>query len=212
MGGGHLIPGASGSIWFRKWFAFHPDSEGGELFLSHLVDDGAVFYLNGKEFFRYNIPAGPVSSATRSRHRVTTVAQSRPWKVPGNIWTSGTNLLAASLHRAPVRDFDLAFACLLEAEGRSQAQGPILLTVQPSDGTGQENTPITFVADAAGAAGWQWYQNGNLVPGATNRIWRIPRLPAEWNERSFMLKPSTTSIVCAVRKQSSRSLPTRIHR
>lgn len=32
--------------------------------LNYLIDDGAVFYLNGTELFRYNMPAGPVDYDT----------------------------------------------------------------------------------------------------------------------------------------------------
>ncbi|MDC0067010.1 lamin tail domain-containing protein, partial [Verrucomicrobia bacterium] len=35
-----------------------------ELQLTYLIDDGAIFYINGKEVYRYNMPFGEVNSST----------------------------------------------------------------------------------------------------------------------------------------------------
>ena len=32
-----------------------------ELVINHLIDDGAIFYLNGTEIARFNMPVGPIS-------------------------------------------------------------------------------------------------------------------------------------------------------
>lgn len=40
------------------------DLDGATLQINHVVDDGAVFYINGTEIFRYNMPAGPVTYLT----------------------------------------------------------------------------------------------------------------------------------------------------
>jgi len=34
--------------------------------LRYLIDDGAVFYLNGQEIYRYNMPTGTITSTTQA--------------------------------------------------------------------------------------------------------------------------------------------------
>jgi hypothetical protein len=46
------------TFYFRTYFNFGPVSPAVKLKLRHVVDDGAVFYLNGEEVHRFGIAQG----------------------------------------------------------------------------------------------------------------------------------------------------------
>jgi hypothetical protein len=81
-----------------------------------VVDDGAVFYLNGVEIARYNMPAGPVSETTRAATIIAT-----PLCFTNVTWTvtnlaSGSNCLAVGVFQAAnATDADVAFCFELDA-------------------------------------------------------------------------------------------------
>lgn len=52
------------TYYFRKPFVYDNGLEGLTLTFSNFLDDGAVFYLNGVEIFRTNMPAGPIANDT----------------------------------------------------------------------------------------------------------------------------------------------------
>ena len=54
------------TYYFRKSFFYDGDLNGLTLTFSNFLDDGAVFYLNGAEIFRTNMPAGIITNATPS--------------------------------------------------------------------------------------------------------------------------------------------------
>jgi hypothetical protein len=118
------------TYYFRTTFNW-PGTSVGTLTLSNKIDDGAVFYLNGTEVARFNMPTGAVSYATRS-------ATSRPgtgWNVPNgstdgggdaNGWDTvtlgaeihgilvpGQNTLAVSLHQPPSSSSDSLFGAVV---------------------------------------------------------------------------------------------------
>ena len=51
---------------FRKSFTLDVDPGTLTLLVSNLVDDGAIFYLNGMELFRFNMPSGSTPSGARA--------------------------------------------------------------------------------------------------------------------------------------------------
>jgi hypothetical protein len=54
------------TYYFRTAFVYSNDLEGLTLTFSNFLDDGAVFYLNGAEIFRTNMPAGTITNTTPS--------------------------------------------------------------------------------------------------------------------------------------------------
>lgn len=83
--------------------------------ISHLIDDGAIFYLNGVELpTRFNMPttaAGPetLSSATVSTAALTTFA------VPASGLVLGSNRLSVEVHQSTAASADIVFALKMEA-------------------------------------------------------------------------------------------------
>ena len=86
--------------YFRKSFSFPGDPTRTMLRLSHTVADGAVFYLNGAEILRTNVPGGAVTHTTAASSIVTNPAASGAMPVPAGALLNGTNVLAVSLHKA----------------------------------------------------------------------------------------------------------------
>src|SRR6185436_18133903 len=91
--------------YFRARFdlsAFPYDLSFARVRLRHIVDDGAVFYLNGKEISRFNMAPGTVNFSTLSTAAQTYEATCTT--VPDFLATNlvkGVNVLAAELHHAP---------------------------------------------------------------------------------------------------------------
>ena len=64
-----------------------------------MLDDGAVFYLNGQEVLRVNLPAGTVSHSTAASTNVTASTLSAVLPVASDALVSGTNVLAVEVHQ-----------------------------------------------------------------------------------------------------------------
>jgi Lamin Tail Domain/CotH kinase protein len=86
--------------YFQKSFTFSGNPAQTQLSAQVLLDDGAVVYLNGNEIARQNMPAGPVTAATRATSAVGNATLSTI-SLPAQFLVAGTNTLSVSLHEAP---------------------------------------------------------------------------------------------------------------
>ncbi|MES2476368.1 MAG: lamin tail domain-containing protein [Verrucomicrobiota bacterium] len=89
-----------------------------QLSLNHLIDDGAVIYLNGVELTRYNMPAGTITSSMPAASGVGTPAVVGPTAVvvPPGTAIAGTNRLSVEVHQgSTTSSSDIVFG--LEATG-----------------------------------------------------------------------------------------------
>ncbi|MES2657625.1 MAG: lamin tail domain-containing protein [Verrucomicrobiota bacterium] len=94
------LAAATPTSYFRKTFNFTGDPARTELRLDQTVADGAVFYLNGQEITRSNMPAGAVSHSTPAASDIPQPLSSGFQAVASTALVSGTNVLAVSLHKA----------------------------------------------------------------------------------------------------------------
>lgn len=84
---------------FRRTFAMPPGyGTNGQFRLRFIVDDGMVLYLNGKEVYRYNMPAGALTYLSKA------VSQTPPTcitnvTIPVDGLKTGTNVLAAAVYQ-----------------------------------------------------------------------------------------------------------------
>ncbi len=78
--------------------------------LSHLIDDGAIFYLNGVEIERFNMPSGPVDATTLAGSTVSNAARVGPVDIPAEWLRAGTNTLSVEVHNRSASDSDVVFA------------------------------------------------------------------------------------------------------
>jgi len=84
--------------------------------VQHLIDDGAVFYLNGVELFRFNMNDGPVTNSTLSDNGIGAATYiNAPVDVPPNTAVAGTNLLSVEVHQASTGSGDIIFDLAAEA-------------------------------------------------------------------------------------------------
>ena len=79
------------------------------LHFSHMIDDGAIFYLNGQELTRFNMPEGPIDSSTRADKTIVNAEESRPLELAFDLIKPGVNTLSAELHLRSDASADVVF-------------------------------------------------------------------------------------------------------
>ena len=86
--------------------------------LRHRIDDGAIFYLNGVELDRFQMPEGDVDSSTLASGSVGDAEWSEfsPVPVPPGTAVAGTNRISVEVHQRTIGSSDIAFD--LEAEAQ----------------------------------------------------------------------------------------------
>ena len=100
--------------YFRKAFTFSGAKERTTLTLQHMLDDGAVFYLNGTEVLRANMPAGAVAHSTAASSNITTTSLSSTLSIPVDALVSGANVLSVEVHQNAANT-DMVFGAELVA-------------------------------------------------------------------------------------------------
>ena len=87
------------TFYFRSHFVFPRDTNGAVLRISHVIDDGAVCYLNGVELYRFNMPPGIVRYTDFSTSTISTASLLGPFIVPASNLLQGENLVAVEVHQ-----------------------------------------------------------------------------------------------------------------
>jgi hypothetical protein len=209
------MPTGRTNYCFRVKFPFEGAPQNAALTLNAVVADGAVFYLNGAEVLRWNMPPGPVAPSTLALSNVLTPAYLGPFLLPTGNLVTGTNLLAAELHQGPADTDGVLF-------GASLAITTTNMLVPPA-----VTLAFNEVAPAAGAAFWIELINygatnldlGGCVlarqGGATNREYVFPPQPlapgalalvteaalgfaADPGDRLFLYSPGRSSVLDAI--------------
>ena len=111
------------TYYFRTHFnvgPVGPDPAGTSLVFSNYVDDGAVFYLNGTEIYRLNMPAAPtvISNTTLATGVTCSGDATCPviFTVAGDVLTNlvaGDNVLGVEVHNNTARSSDITFGSAL---------------------------------------------------------------------------------------------------
>ena len=101
------------SYYFRTEFDFSEALEGAELYLEHIIDDGAVFYLNGVEIYRYNMPQGPIAQDTLAATGIGEAALIGPVTLPASDLLAGRNVVAVEVHQTSSGSSDVVFGARL---------------------------------------------------------------------------------------------------
>ena len=161
------------TYYFRTRFQFTNSPGGVSLTFSNLVDDGAVFYLNGREVQRIYLPAAPAAITYTNlaiNHEATALevfTLSGP-VVETNLVT-GTNLLAVEVHQSTAASTDIVLGLALSATIRDTNPPPTLQMPAnpPVLGYALSNafSGLTFSAPICMAA----------PPGETNRLFILER-------------------------------------
>jgi hypothetical protein len=99
------------TIYFRHKFNY-TGPVGGDLFLRHVLDDGAVFYLNGNEIHRFGLAAGAAYDFTTSFGGHENSWEG-PFTIAGTNLVAGENILAVEVHQSGTGSSDLVFGAEL---------------------------------------------------------------------------------------------------
>ena len=136
---GTTLAGDRTTYYFRTSFNFTGGTTNLTLDVRSVVDDGAVFYLNGSEIYRQNMPAGPVTYATPASGPVGSPGYTGPITLPGSSLVQGANVLAVEVHQA---------ASVGASSGLTLTGGGLKLVEEGPNG----GTPPMNLAREAGAA------------------------------------------------------------
>jgi len=105
----------SSTYYFRKQFSYYPDPASFvTLKLDSIVDDGAVFYLNGQQVNIVNMPVGSVNYHTQALNEVDNPEFAGSITIPSASLVDGLNTFAVEVHLAPGSN-DMLFAANLTA-------------------------------------------------------------------------------------------------
>lgn len=105
------------TYYFRKTIVVTNDiSNFARLQLSYLIDDGAVFYINGREVhrIRMNNAGSPVPYNALADGAVDNATIEGPVTLPTSVLRKGTNYIAVEVHQSSAGSSDIVFAMLLE--------------------------------------------------------------------------------------------------
>ncbi len=173
------VPLGPTTYYFRTQFNINGDPHATALLLHPVIDDGAVFYLNGAEVFRYNLPGGPVTSATFASTNVAQAAFSGPFPIASASLAAGANVLAVEVHKAAGGNDMLFGAELLLTQTNFPAPPPPTLAF--NELASSTNSP--FWLEIINDGGQDIALDGFVLArlgGATNReyVFPGPTLPA----------------------------------
>ena len=102
------------TAYFRTRFNFSGDAAHTVLNIEALVDDAAVFYLNGAELLRLGLPDGPVSYDTLANRTIPNPLPELLELASGKL-VQGENVLAVEVHQDSLFSADLTFGMKLSA-------------------------------------------------------------------------------------------------
>jgi hypothetical protein len=101
------------TFYFRRRFDWPGAVGGAVLRLRTIIDDGAVFWLNGAELFRLGITNDPVLFTTPASRTVGDAVYEGPFLVSATL--APTNVLAAEVHQVTASSSDIVFGLSVEA-------------------------------------------------------------------------------------------------
>ena len=135
---------------------------------SNLLDDGAVYYLNGMELARLRIAPGAVTWLTTAVSAANNGTNYEVLNLPSGALLEGDNVLAAEVHQAAPNGSDIVFGMSLTAMAKNSELARIVLP--PASQAINEGQSAFFVPEVFGTPpfSFQWYQDGQLLAGATN--------------------------------------------
>ncbi len=149
------------TYYFRKSFDYDGPAAGVTLLIEQIIDDGAVYYLNGVEIARSElIPEGKVGFETRATAATNPWAPHETLMVENPPLRAGRNVLAVSLHNNQPGSSDIALGVRLSIEEQTAVPPALYLTWQRDPAT-----TMTVQWQTAGDTGTAALQYGNLQGG-----------------------------------------------
>lgn len=157
--GTDLATGYASSViayYFQHEFNFAGAPAGATVRMRHVIDDGAIFYLNGVEIpnSRFLMPAGNVTGSTQAvSPGVDNAGYSSFIEIPLAMLNAGNNVLSAEVHQLGTGSSDIVFG--LELVLSQQIAPPIPGTTY--SGNDEEWVELYNKSDhAVDISGWQF--------------------------------------------------------
>lgn len=150
------------TYYFRKEFQFSGNPDLTTLSLDTILDDGAAFYLNGREMGRIRLPDGTLTFTTTAAGGAVSNAtiEEDILSAPGTMLQTGTNLLAAEVHQINTTSSDVVFGARLRMATQTSTSVTIneILPVTGSQGFIEFYNPLStaqnlrdhYLSDTAG--------------------------------------------------------------
>jgi len=164
------------TYYFRTHFTLSYDPTLITLTASNLIDDGAVFYLNGQEIYRQNMISKPNMVTYTTLANAAIEAAWTSVVLPSSALIQGDNVLAVEVHQASIGSSDIDWGMIIRAD--FPPPSPLAITSNPADRTVGESASATFaVGVSGGQPQFQWYKWVNdqpvAIPGATHQSYTI---------------------------------------
>ncbi len=103
-----LVSPPIATYYFEHDFPLDRDvADDATLELDYLIDDGAVFYLNGVEVHRFNMPDVPITAGTLAVQSVLNAVRTSGVVIPRDALVRGTNRLSVEVHQNDVTSNDI---------------------------------------------------------------------------------------------------------
>ncbi|HTD65707.1 MAG TPA: immunoglobulin domain-containing protein, partial [Candidatus Limnocylindria bacterium] len=187
-------------VYFRRHFLV-PDTNGVVLTLFDVVEDGAVYYINGQEVFRHRVNAGAVTFTTVAVGATENTGPEGPFSIPATNLVAGDNVIAAVVIQSTLAgSTDIEFAAELHAIVSSVPSGPPVIAAQPQGQSVAEGATVTFSVTASGAQplSYQWRLNGGDITGANSSSYTINGVaPAQAGTYTVVVANSVDSVTSA---------------
>ena len=167
--------------------------------ITHLMDDGAVFFLNGVELpARFNMAATAVGPETLSSTTVTTAALN-VLVVPASGLAVGSNRLSVEVHQSTTASPDIVFALKMEARQQLTPAIPGLPLRNSNNQwlelTNRSPAPVNLTGwDFAEGISFPFPPDTLLAPGESACIARDPALFAAAYPQARLLGAFTSSL------------------
>lgn len=161
------------TYYFRVWFDFTGgDPTNTVIALRPIVDDGAVFYLNGQEIFRLGMPSGEIKHNTWANRTVGDATYEGPFFIFNPPLVKGKNLVAVEVHQVNASSSDVTMG--LQILGVMPSLSPVEIVTPLMDKVINEGESVTLSVETIGPyPEFQWYKDGVAIEGATNSTYII---------------------------------------
>jgi hypothetical protein len=163
--------------YLRTSFIWNTNLAATNLTATTMIDDGAVFYLNGQTVqtplrMLNTTPAyNTTATSTPPSPQGDGDAFSETVQFPVNLLRPGTNIVAAEVHQSSASSSDIVFGLALSATVLVPNTLPEI-TGQPADQSVPPGTQVTLRVAGVGIPGptYQWRFNGTNMAGRTSSI------------------------------------------
>lgn len=150
------------TTYFRKIVDIENPESVKDLEIFIHVDDGAIVYINGVELFRRGIDSKDVNYMTTAKFK----PKEESFKLSGNWFKKGKNIIAAEVHQDSLNSSDLWFELGIKNqnfnEDKKIESTPVIKTKIEEPKTEKvSKITVTFTGDTKFAKGFTWYTSQN---------------------------------------------------